>query len=746
MINITLSRKKFGLLLLIMGGILNLLTFINQAQVLTSSLLIILLLILPGFIILTSIYRVIPKRSIESFLTVVGLSLSLLILGGLFINTIGPSLGIVRPLSHLPLLITYDLFGAFFAGIALYRHHNMVFQLKPKLGLKKLDIGFISYGVVCLLLVLGGSQILNNGGSGAWVLLSIILLAAYVVIGVVLHRRLSATTLPIAVFLIALSLLLSYSLRSNYVLGWDINQEFNVFQLANTAKHWSIAANRGPYNACLSITILPTVLNSLTHISGEFLFKFVMQGIFALLPVAIYKITKLIFPSKDTRLAFLASAIFTAQTWFITQAPVLVRQEIALFFFGVMLLILLDRKSFYKPLGMIFGLMVILSHYSTAYVMLALFVIYMTLVFIFFRKHSRLFSVRILVFFLLLTFLWQYQTTRTAGNLTRTLDQTITTLPETFSSQGIGSSIAQISFSNPSLNTQQNVTNTFRAVTKQYQSRYGNLDQNTVGIQYKPNVILNLVNPSMPVIRGITASTLANLGRFSKIIMSDILPLAGIVMIAVMSMRAKKKDQLKNYSLLALASIILLVVMIVLPQLKVNYNLTRLWLQALIVFAPLVAFAGSRLVSKITRYHYLFMAALTSVFMLYSAGVIFYITNGVGQAMFTNKSSDFYMYNTTSGEVYAAIWLGANRSSSPVYADALASLKLSAYGDIIRTQTYVYPSTITLNSFIYASQANLRGVEFHKYKDGLLKFDYPKQYLQDTKDVVYANQNSHIFY
>ncbi len=471
-----MNRKRAILSLLVLAVIINLLTFFNPLPLLCSSLLLIVLLILPGILLLLAINRSTPRFSVQNFLTAMGLSLTFLIFGGLFINTIGPLIGIDRPLSRIPLLITLDILGIILAVIALYRHKNIKFEFKNHFKFKKLDILFISFGIVCLLLILGGSQILNNGGSGALVLCAIVGIAGYIILGILFHKKLNPTTLPIAIFLFSFSLILSYSLRSNYVFGWDINQEFHVFQLANNAKHWIISSDRGPYNACLSITILPTVLASITRISGAVLFKIIFQGIFALVPLAIYELTRIILPNKDRRLGFLAAAIFASQTWFIMQAPILVRQEIALFFFSIFLIILLSKKTYYRFYIVLFGLMIILSHYSTAYVMLALLAIYTVVrLGLVFRNHPKLFSVRLLLILFIITFLWQYQMTKTAGNLNSTIKQTVSTLPQVFSSEGIGASVSQITFSNPNLNTQQNITSDYQTQTKEYEKQYTDL-------------------------------------------------------------------------------------------------------------------------------------------------------------------------------------------------------------------------------------------------------------------------------
>ena len=72
--------------------------------------------------------------------------------------------------------------------------------------------------------------------------------------------------------------------------GHDIQQEYLVFQLTEFHGHWSMAYFNDPYNACLSITILPTELSRIIQVDSPYIFKLFFQMIFALCPVMAYGI------------------------------------------------------------------------------------------------------------------------------------------------------------------------------------------------------------------------------------------------------------------------------------------------------------------------------------------------------------------------------------------------------------------------------------------------------------------------
>ena len=63
-------------------------------------------------------------------------------------------------------------------------------------------------------------------------------------------------------FCASLALLFVASMRSWHVVGWDINAELQVFRLTE-AGYWSMSHLQDAYNACLSITLLPTIFSSL---------------------------------------------------------------------------------------------------------------------------------------------------------------------------------------------------------------------------------------------------------------------------------------------------------------------------------------------------------------------------------------------------------------------------------------------------------------------------------------------------
>ena len=144
------------------------------------------------------------------------------------------------------------------------------------------------------------------------------------------------------------------------------------------------------YTACLSITILPTILTNLLSVQDMYIFKVIFQILFATSPVIVFFIIK---NYVTPIFAFLSAIIFVTFPTFFTDMPMLNRQEIGLIFFGLALYVMLKRRlapQFYpnltlfpasnstlslttrRMLFILFALCVVVSHYSTNFVLFAL--------------------------------------------------------------------------------------------------------------------------------------------------------------------------------------------------------------------------------------------------------------------------------------------------------------------------------------------------------------------------------------
>ena len=125
------------------------------------------------------------------------------------------------------------------------------------------------------------------------------------------------------------------------------------------------------YNACLSITILPTEIVRLTNVAAPYVYKVFFQIIFGLCPVIVYALSRRCW---SRFISILAAIYFASFPTFINDMPFLNRQEVGMLFAGVAILAITStlwrrRDRLIVMFGAAIGLD--LSHYSTMYIFVA---------------------------------------------------------------------------------------------------------------------------------------------------------------------------------------------------------------------------------------------------------------------------------------------------------------------------------------------------------------------------------------
>jgi uncharacterized membrane protein len=329
----------------------------------------------PGFFLRNIIIRK-SQDIIRTGLYSFGLSIAFLMLFGLLVNLVLPIFGFVRPLTHLPLLISF-----FPALLVLYLFSSFFDRYEPyRIDLSFADLMNTLPFIVLFILSIFGALSLNNGGTNFLTGAALLLIATIVLHLTFNERKISDARYVTSIIFIGLSVLFMVSLRSGHIAGWDINEEFEVFQITKLAGHWSMENIRHDYNACLSITILPVIFSQLTSsIPDEYIYKVLFQIIFAIVPAVMYVFFRYFTDRKS--IAFLASFYFIAQPFFVQPMPALIRQETAFLFFSLFLLVLYDsiKKTNKEIALLLFGFSMVISHYSTTYVTIAFLVTTFTL-------------------------------------------------------------------------------------------------------------------------------------------------------------------------------------------------------------------------------------------------------------------------------------------------------------------------------------------------------------------------------
>jgi uncharacterized membrane protein len=701
---------------------------------------------LPGIAILR-----ISRATLHTFTTNLlycfGLSILVLMLSGLAANQILPLFGVTRPLELAGLLSIWNIVTALLLGWSAYVytkpttvHVGLFTRIKWRSWLLVALCTFLPF------LAAFGAFRLNNGGDGLVAVIALCYSALLVLYVFLLRNHLPDGVISWFVFILSLSILLMTSLRGWDIVGHDIEREFRVYSLTQQYAHWDIGLDKDPYNACLSITILPQVLSSFLGISGLIVFKIVLQIMFAACPVVIYILVRR-YASKLTALT--GTMLFICYPTFINDSAMLTRQGIAYLFFALALFILSNttQRARYKILFLLCGLGAILSHYSTAYMFVALFAVAVISKFIlrrFIKKQSyrrTVLSPLYASLLFLMTFTWYAQITGTSDGLIITLQKSLTNIPQLFSDD------------NKSADTSTALL--FAGGKSQadlYQSYLTHSERtNGTNSQDMPS----LIGDAMPLTPlgfaaqkiGIQAEIISILRQnFARVL--QVLAVAGVIFATHRLLRRHKKTLRPDFICLGLAGIALLALMVVLPVLSINYGLLRAFQQTLIFLIVPIAL----LLAAVGRYITPWLRssiATTSIIVLFLlfTGVFAQILGGNSPSLTLNNQGLYFgLYYAPEADQKAFTWI---KEHVPKNQDVrAANFNRAAMHDPKYPFTHpgILPLQIHDNTFVYLDQAQVLTQKFYAYYDSSpLIMSFPLGYYQALRNQIYSTSTTQVY-
>jgi len=327
------------------------------------------MLFVPGILIL----RVLRAHGIGSTRTLlfsVGLSIATVMFVGLFANVVYPLLGIERPLGLAPVVGTMTATVVLLAAASYWRDRD--FADEQTLDWQRVLSPPVL--VLCLLPFISvlATYVMNVYGSNL-ALLGLLVVVAATALWVGASPSISKESYPLAVFAIALAMLLFASLISSNVWGWDSQKELYSANLVLTSGAWN-PSFADATNAVASITLLAPFLSLMSGISVTWLFKVVYPLVFALVPLAIFVTVR---SQTNDKIAFLSAFFVSSLFTFFGEMPALARQEIAELFLVLLLILTVEKyrsaaeKRRVYALFAVFAGSLIVSHYALALIYLA---------------------------------------------------------------------------------------------------------------------------------------------------------------------------------------------------------------------------------------------------------------------------------------------------------------------------------------------------------------------------------------
>lgn len=673
------------------------------------------LFFLNGILILR-ILRIHNLDSIRNLLYSLGLGTASIMFFGMLVDLVYPFLGITLPISTDPLLITFTAFTGLLCYLSFRRDGKFA---QPEI----IDISGLSVPILVFLLLpftaIFGTFLINTYQNNVLLIIMFFLIA--LVPFLVAYNKLPKKLYPLAIFSMALTLVLSTSLISNYITGWDINLEFYFTNLVTNTSYWN-SSIPDLLNAMLSLVIIVPIFSKLSGMSVVAIYKVIYPFIFVFVPLGLYSI----FQRQTTnKIAFFACFLFISIFMFFLEMPYLARQEIGELFFVLMIMLMLERDISDRNIlimTVVFIPALLVSHYSMDYIYIFLVISSYLIILLRNRnltdKYPRLGKWPFISFFFKSAD--STEKPRMRYKLQILLLFSITILYYLFVSSSV--------LFNLTLTTINNL------ITLSY---------------------LYLFNPNALLTVGIVTSEKTFLRSIALVLHLLIEGFIAVGILALLCRRTKMKFN-ENYALFTVMSFVLLILVIVVPFLAGALNPERFYQIALIFLSVFFVIGWLRLsdfVNKLLKYRwnpksvmknsFKLMALFFAISLIFNSGVAYELLHDKPSSMVLHSSMDGPKFNDL--EVTGAQWITDYRVNDEVHADSYRFLLLNGFIPYEKAKsTFYFPNT---GSYMFLGSYNLLTGEFGIPQAGSsssLQY-YSISNLTSVGTSIYDNGGSKIF-
>jgi uncharacterized membrane protein len=586
---------------------------------------------------------------------------------------------------------------------------------------------------------------MNRYDSNVMIITLLLMITIYVAFVILWRRRIDSRIYPLVVFLISISMLLLLALRSRHLVGIDTHLEYYFFQHTLQNGRWQIFMGNA-YEGCLSITILPTVFQSVLNVDPEYLFRILYPLIFSISPVIIFIISRQFVRNHA---ALLASFIFMAQPLFFDTTSN-ARSSVALLFFALTVMVLLHGgiSKFNKGLlFVIFAFSCVVSHYSTSYVFFILLLLTWVIVKVVTMVRPSRSRTTLLT-----------EPKRGIGSYPQELAVTSDTKKPTLSasvtagqvlilfgliflwqSQASGVGIKPVA---------QFITDCFKSIASFFQvEARGETAAAALGFNLGEKSVPQLLEFffSWLIIVFITVGLLATLLRY-------------IPRPASWNRRVRRLPQylVRDFSgefvTMSLIGFAVLAASLAVPYIFRGFDVSRTYMQ-MMIFLSLFLVVGGAVLTKLVRFKYTYVLILIVLvpYFLCTTGTIYQAFGSPRSMVLNSAGLQYDMLFVHDQETACAKWLGQHATlseSSPVAADHLAGYRLIS-------QAGISPSIISDVAF-QLSEPVSRGYIFLTYTNTVSRmYIYEgaaleerslseRQSLFEDKDIIYCNSGSEI--
>lgn len=698
---------------------------------------------IPG-VLLLKIFRFRELNLVDSLLYSVGLSIAFTITTGLLANEIYPAIGILRPISFVPLISTISVVMLVLCFISYLRSEASSLSIQMQVTRVSIVSGFF----LCLIPFFGilGTLLVASHQSNILSLLSIVMVPIAVLL-IVRNKFVPKELYPVAIVAIALALFYQFTLISPYLTGADIHLEHYFSQLVVNNSLWAPAV-ANPYNAMASVVILCPVYSVVLSMDTAWVLKIIYPILFSLVPLGLYSIFK---KQIDDRMAFLSVFLFTSFFPFFTELMALARQQIAELFFVLLILLMVDKNIMWKKgtvLCIAFAGMLAISHYGLSYIFLLFFLVVPLILLVLFKNST------------LSPMFQRIRNTLRIGS--RSDSQSSTSFKYRILTWTFVTFFACIAFS-----WYLNVSGSSALDAFAYagQRIFNNIYTGFFSLASRGHFVSQALGGGLQV-----ESWQAETFRAIQIVTEAFI----IVGVLKLIWRPGKIKLNPEFFYMTLGGTGLILASIVLPYFSDSLNATRIYQIALFFLSPALIIGGMALFEGAAKVFggrrvrqlrassgaaVLLLSLVLIGYFLFNTGFIQEVTGDVPfsislnpERIETSINSAKITFNTQytfESEVFSASWLSKNRSpTSQIYADAEAGIHVLASYGMIPTDNSATLSNDTRNyygdTYIYLKRLNVM--------DGLIPTG-PASYFNTSQiasvlnnmDKIYSNGESDIY-
>lgn len=591
------------------------------------------------------------------------------------------------------------------------------------------------------LLAVVGSVQLDNGGSRIPATLVPAYVLAVFTYMLYVRRSLPSWFYPAAILFSAASLVLQYSLRSSYLFGSDVHQEFMVFSLALQKGYWSPSASESAYNSCLSVTVLPLTLKYLTHLDGYTLFKVILPVITSFTAVIVYAIAKMHISTKK---ALLATLFFIGYPSFTSNLIMHLRTGIALLFFALFVLAYFDsRLTRHQKTALLLlsGIGVIVSHYSTAYLFLGTLIVWKIVGGYLLNRRlgvrGRTLSWKVLLCLISATLVWQIGINNVSAGMKEFVFYSMDNY-KLLVSRGPNSAL-------------DNVTSQFALRNTYGVSPQKALDQSlksaiASGLLPKGVALTALPMPSIGYAIGALPGQWLYLAfDLDCKLLKLLVVVAPLFYLCRMLIRKRTGHLSSDLVSLGVSCIIVLMAVVLVPGASLAYTPIRTFQMVIIVVGILVVVGVVWLQRLLRLPRFVIAVPFLLYFIVYSGLLVSMIGGGPAFASLGNGGPDYQLYYESKPEYAMIRWLSREYSGSRIVSDQSMYEKLldfSAFTNL-DSNMIVYPLGRSDTSCVVAGTMNQAGAGYAWFNGEGVRYVFPD--LSVTKDCVYSSGGAAVY-